>query len=389
MSARTREAIRYSLTVFLVVRVGLFLLGAATVSIVPTDRPPVGVPGWPAAPLPDPHAGVHDVFTAWERFDALWFLRIAESGYADGDGSAVFFPLFPLLIRAVSQAIGGHPFAAALVISNVAFAVALCFLYLLTAEERSVETARTTVLLVAAGPASLFFYAPYTEPLFLLLAVVALRAARRRAWALAAGAAALAALTRNLGIVVPFALAVEAVHQRLEGRRGSLVPGLIAAAGGALGTAAYLAYWQVRAGDWLAPLQRQATWQRRFQPPWETIGDATWRALVFVGERYGGYYLLDWLLVVPFVAASVFVVMRYRPAYAVYVVGGLLIPLSYVFEPRPLMSMPRFVLPLFPAYWAIAEVLARLRVPRAATIGVCAALLGALTLLFVNWYYVF
>ncbi len=389
MTGRVREAVRYSLTVFLVVRLGLFLLGLATVAVVPTDRPPVGVPGWPAGSLPDPHPGLHDAFTAWERFDALWFLRIAESGYVDGDGSAAFFPLFPLLIRAMSWVIGGHPFAAAMVVANAAFAAALCVLYLFTAEERSEETARTTVLLVGAGPASLFFYAPYSEPLFLLLALVAFRAARHRSWVLAASAAALAALTRSVGIVVPAAIAVEAVHQRLERRGGSLVPGLAAAAVGALGTAAYLLYWQLKGGDWLAPLHQQANWLREFQPPWETLLDASSLALRYLGQANGGYYLIDWLLVAPLVAGAAYVAVKYRPAYAVYVLAGLLIPLSYVFEARPLMSTPRFVLPLFPAFWAIAEILGRLGVPRTAIVGVSAGLLGALTVLFVNWYYIF
>ena len=387
MNERTREAIRYSLTVFVVVRVGLFVLGLAAVEVVQPVEP-VGVPGWPAGALPDP--GLHNVFTAWERHDALWYLRIAESGYSPGDGSAAFFPLFPMSIRAVSWTLGGHPFAAAMLVSNLAFAAALCVLYLLTAEERSVDTARTTVLLVAAGPASLFFYAPYTEPLFLLFALVALRGARRGSWVVAGGAAALAALTRSIGLVVPAAIAVEAVQQRLEGRRrGSLVRGLSAAAAGAAGAATYLLYWQLKGDDWLAPLRQQATWQRRFQPPWETLFDATARAVRYLGEPNGGYWLIDWLLVVPVVAAAVYVVFRYRPAYAVFVIAGLLIPLSYVFEPRPLMSMPRFVLPLFPAFWAIAEAAGRLEIPREALVGVSAAMLGALTVLFVNWYYIF
>jgi hypothetical protein len=386
VTGRTREAIRYALTVFIVVRVALFLLGLMTVVVVPPITP-VDVPGWPAGPLPDP--GVHNVFTAWERFDALWFLRIADGGYVDGDGSAAFFPLFPMIVRAVSWSIGGHPFAAAMLVSNVAFAAALCILYLFTAEERSDETARRTVLLLGAGPASLFFYAPYTEPLFLVLALLAFRAARRGSWALAGGAAALAGATRSVGILVAGAIAVEAFQQRFEGRRGSLVRGLAAAVVGTLGLAAYLFYWQLKGDDWLAPLHQQATWQREFQPPWETLSDATVRAFGYLGQLNGGYWLIDWLLVVPILAAAVYVVARYRLAYAFYVVAGLLVPLSYVFEPRPLMSMPRFVLPLFPAFWALADISRRLRIPRTVLVGVSAALLGVLTLLFVNWYYIF
>jgi len=103
---QTREGIRYCLTVFLAVRVGLFVLGLAAVALIP-PLGPVSVPGWPAQPLPDP--GWHNVFTSFERMDALWFLRIASDGYRSGDGSAAFFPLYPVAIRVVSWAIGGHP----------------------------------------------------------------------------------------------------------------------------------------------------------------------------------------------------------------------------------------------------------------------------------------
>jgi hypothetical protein len=52
-------------------------------------------------------------------------------------------------------------------------------------------------------------------------------------------------------------------------------------------------------------------------------------------------------------------------------------------------SMPRFVLPLFPAFWVMAETLERRSVPRWAVAAVGAAGLGLLVPLFVNWYYIF
>jgi hypothetical protein len=53
------------------------------------------------------------------------------------------------------------------------------------------------------------------------------------------------------------------------------------------------------------------------------------------------------------------------------------------------MSMPRFVLTLFPAFWGLALGLERLHVPRAAALAVAAAGLGILSVLTVNWYYIF
>src|SRR5205814_2515404 len=100
---------------------------------------PVGVPGWPAHPIT---AGWSNLFTSFERFDALWYLRIGASGYRAHDGSAAFYPLFPLAVRAVSFVIGGHPLAAGLIVSNGAFLAALFVLYLLTRAVLPEDTAR-------------------------------------------------------------------------------------------------------------------------------------------------------------------------------------------------------------------------------------------------------
>ncbi|MGZ8635408.1 MAG: mannosyltransferase family protein [Actinomycetota bacterium] len=379
------EALRYCALVFLALRLLTFAIGLVAAGVVPPIEP-VGVPGWPAHPAPDP--GWHNLFTAWERFDALWFLRIADTGYRTDDGSAAFFPLYPLVVRAISFLLGGRPFGASVIVSNAAFVAALAVTYLLTAMELGERRARTTIVLLAFFPTSFFFLMPYSEALFLLLAVTALWSARRGRWALAGVAGALAGLTRSIGIVLAPAIAVEALHRREEGR-GPAWPGLLAAGATGLGTLAYLGWWQVKAGDWLTPITRQENWERVFSWPWVTLWDATRFAFRYVGDTNGGYWLIDWLIVMPVLVAAGFALARYRPVYGVYVLGGLLLPLMFVFADRPLMSMPRFVLPLIPAFWAAAEVADRFRVPRWTLAALGAAGLGVLSVLTVNWYYIF
>jgi hypothetical protein len=382
---RLRDAVRYCAVVFLALRALTFAVGVVAVGLVPA-LDPVGVPGWPADPAPE--AGWHNLFTAWERFDALWFLRIAEEGYRVDDGSAAFFPLFPLTVRAVSFVAGGHPFGAAVVVSNLAFLAALVVTYLLTELEHGERRARTTVVLLAFFPTSYFFLMPYSESLFLLLAVATFWFARRGRWVGAGIAGALAALTRGVGIALAPALAIEALHRRAEGN-GPAWPGMLAAVATAGGTIAYLGSWQLRAGDSLAPFDTQQNWERVFSWPSASLWHATRTAFRYVGESNGGYWLLDWLIVVPFLAAAGYALVRYRPSYGVYVLVALLIPLSFVFPDRTLMSMPRFVLVVFPAFWAAAEVAERRRVPAwaLATVGACG--IGLLSVLTVNWYYVF
>ena len=391
---RIRRGLRYCLLVFLCVRVGLSVLALVAVALLPHPSaigegagipPPVDVPGW-LAPTITP--GWHNLITAWERFDALWFLRIATAGYVDGDGSAAFFPLYPMLIRVASPILGGHPLAAGILISNVAFLGALAVLYFLTSSEFDERTARRTVLYLAVFPTAYFLLAPYSESLFLLLVVTSLWSARRRKWALAGVTGALAAATRNVGVLLILPLAVEAFLQHRE-RGDLLVPRLLWSGAVAVGTIAYLGFWQAFGGDVLAPLHQQATWQREATFPLVTGVSGTREAFKWIGIYPGGYHLLDWLLVVPAIAAAVWVTIRSRPTFAVYTWASLLAPLSLVFAPRPFMSLPRFLLAVFPLFWATAVWAGRRAGVHEAVVAVSAAALGVMTVLFVNWYFVF
>lgn len=383
---RIRRGIRYCLWVFLGMRVGLSLLALAGIALLPS-LDPVGVQGWPAH---ETTQGWHNLFTAWERFDALWFLRIADSGYYLSDQSAVFYPGYPLAIRFVSTILGGHPLAAGLLISHLATFGSFLLLYFLTASELNERVARRTVLYLAIFPTSFFLLAPYSESLFLFLVLAALWAARRGRWELAGLAGIGASATRNIGVLLMLPLGVEAVHRFLARRDSSeLARGLLWAALAAGGTVAYLIFSQQFFGDWRAPLEQQQNWQRNLYFPVGTLLAGTREAFRFIGVYPGGYHLLDWLIVVPALVAAGWVALRTRPIFAVYTVASLLAPLSYAFLPRPFMSIPRFLLPLFPLLWALAVWAERRRGVHEGFLAVSGALLGVMLVLFVNWYYIF
>jgi Mannosyltransferase (PIG-V) len=392
------SGLRYCFTVFIVVRVVLAVLALIAVGVLPhvpvggATTPggaipgPVGVPGWPAHAI---GPGWENVFTVWERFDALWFLRIAQDGYAVGDGSAAFFPLFPMLVRVVSVPIGGHPLAAGLIVSNLASLGSLILLYGLTREELSERAARSSVLFASLFPTAFFFVSPYSESLFLLLAVGCLWAARRGRWWVAGMAGALAALTRNIGVLLVLPLAVEAAHHLWVRRPRRFDPRALWALAPVVGLGLYLWFWQRLSGDWLAPLHQQAGWQRDPSAPWATLGAATKDAWEFLGIYPGGYHLLDLVVAVPVLLGAIAVAAWFRPTFAVYTWAGILAPLAFIFADRPLMSFPRFALPLFPVYWAFARWTDRSRLRREVLIGASAGLMGLLFVLFANWYYVF
>ncbi len=379
---RLRDGFRHSLLVFLGVRGGLFLLSLlGTTLIEPRSNPPLPVvPGWAIAPVT---AGWHNLANALERQDAAWYLRIATHGYARGDGSAAFFPLYPLAIRAVAWLPGVGPLGAALVVSNLSFLAALVMLNGLTRlEGMSRSTAHRTTLFIAIFPTAFFFLAPYSEATFLSLSISCFWFARRDRWAIASLVGALAALTRSIGVLLIPALAVEVLARSPRGR--ALGPRLLAATGVGLGPLLYFTYWGIRFGDFWAPFRAQERWGRDPTFPLATVEDA-----LRLAARLGTYWLAD-VLVVGIVVAAVLAGIRWlRPSYLTYALASLLLPLSDPLPGRPLLSMPRFVVVIFPAFWVIARAVERRRLPESVVTGTFAAGYGILALLFVNWWHVF
>jgi hypothetical protein len=380
------RALRYSALVYAAVRTGLFLVGLVATGLLPRSQP-IDVPGWPAT---DPSQSWHHVFTAWERWDALWYLRIASDGYAPDDPSAAFFPLYPLLSRAAGIVLGDHWLLGAYVVSNLALVAALTVFYRLTALELSDALARRAVLYLAVFPTAFFLYAPYSESLFLALSVGCLYAARRSSWLLAGYLGAMASLTRSTGLLLVLPLAVEAVLQlRATRRPAQLVMGLLASASVPLGTLACFLYWRGFAGDWRRPLDVQgAVWSREKAWPFETLLAGGREGVRYFGTYPGGYHTVDLVLVLVALAAGVWVARRARLTYAVYYWASLLFPMTLVFGGRPLLSLPRFLLVMVPLFWALARLAERWRV-HDLVLAACALGLGLCSVLFVGWHPMF
>src|SRR5918994_1263416 len=79
------------------------------------------------------------------RWDSVWYLRIADSGYGDSAPRAAFFPLYPLLVRVLATPFGASEAAllvAAYAISLAAFLAALFLLHRLTELEAAAGARR-------------------------------------------------------------------------------------------------------------------------------------------------------------------------------------------------------------------------------------------------------
>jgi Mannosyltransferase (PIG-V) len=352
--------------------------------------------------LTHPFSGFADtLLSPLARWDSAWYLDIAHSGY--GGPSSAFFPLYPVLVRgfAVVSAPGAL-LVSSYVVSLAALVGALYLLHRLVALElRSTEVARDTVLMLALFPGALWLGAPYSESLFLLLSVGAFYAARTDRWAWAGGCAALASATRSAGIVllVPLVLLWWGSAER---RWRDLAWIALAP----LGLIVYSVYLAASIGDGFAYLHLQEVWFRSFAGPLGAVPDgavAAWdglrqilsgqRAHVYFTEAGGDPMAAAWHNVELFafmllgLVAVVGVVRRLPRAYGAYVVAALVLPLSFPVGPQPLMSLPRFLVVLFPLFMWLALVCRTPRRRRIAFVLLSAGLV-AFTARYATWHWV-
>ncbi len=344
------------------------------------------------------------VLSPLARWDAVWYLRIADDGYAGSDYRAAFFPLYPLLVHAVGWLGGGSNGArliAASAVSLAAFLAALALLARLVSLELGRELAAPTLLLLAVFPGALWFGTPYSESLFLLCAVGAFLAARTEHWALAGLAGGAAAATRSAGLLLALPLVIlwwQSRPRRLADAAWLL---LVPA-----GIAAYAA-WLAAFGDGANFIAGQGdAWYRELKFPLVGAWDAfvaAWdgarqllsgsRTPVYFDRaagdpfRIGAINLMLFGFLVFGLWACVGVLRRLPLAYGAWVAASLLLPLTFPVTPQPLMSLPRFLAVLFPIFMWLALVCERRRATERA-LAVSALGLGLFTAQFATWHWI-
>jgi hypothetical protein len=341
---------RYVLIVFITVRI---LASAAAV---------IGVSGIRNEPIPKvpgyekPIYGLDYEMTAgvWERADALWYISIAKFGYEGKKSRSVFMPLYPIMIRTVTNITGLPWLSSALLISNLFFIFALYFVYKLAEIEKGEEIARRAIWYQALFPGSLFFLAPYTESVFLALAAGSFYAAKQKKWWIAGIAGAFLSAARNIGGIIIIPLAMEFLRQRKDKEPVQwkhagwlmVIP---------VGLLSYMFYWWLANSNPLTFVQAQNHWARSFSFPLVTIGMGIQQAYYYFHNYPGAVYLLEAASIIIMLALGAFSFATLPASYGAFIFLGLLPALMAPFPGRALMSCMRFSAVLFPAFIVLAD----------------------------------
>lgn len=310
-------------------RVLLFIFGSRSFQIFENKR----TPGW---------FGWVDL---WNRWDADQYLKLAQFGYTNtGAWKAWFYPLYPWCVRFVAL-IAGNYLVSALIVSFVALVAAAILLRRITLLDFSSDVALRSVWFFLIFPTAFFLHAPYTESLFLALAMSSIFAARKDRWWLAGTLGALSWATRANGIIIIPTLAVEAGCQFWKTKRWdwrwlwiALVP---------LGFALYLLLnWHVTGDPFNAFRQRKPMFFTEFTWPWTGMHGAfnimlEWKPTQ--AEMIGTQEFVFALIGLICVIVSWF---KLPPIYATWMTGNWLLFVSVTF----LQSMPRYTLNMFPIF---------------------------------------
>ncbi len=332
-----------------------------------------------ARPLASSVARVHQGLLGW---DAGWYEAVARHGYAGaGHSSLRFFPLVPLLARAVSSVPGVGVGVALVVVANLSAFVAVALLAVLARRETGdAALARRAAWLMCLAPAAFTQVMGYAEGTFLALSVGTMVALRARAWWWAAALGVAAGATRPLGVLLVVPAAVEGLRGLRSAPPARRAGRLAAVAGPAVGLAAFLGWVGWRYGDFLAPLkvQQQGTLRGAVADPLRTLAhDAS---LLVHGQHLGSALHLLWVMLA--LALWVVTVLRWPAAYSAY--AGVV--LAVVLTGSNLDGFERYALSAFPLVLAGATLTSGPKVERTVLTLAAAGLLGYSVLALTNLY---
>ncbi|MFI6809478.1 mannosyltransferase family protein [Streptomyces luteogriseus] len=310
------------------------------------------------------------------RWDALWYVRVAELGYgyevrlANGDvhSNLAFFPLLPWLERLVaavsplSYADGGF------LVSLVSSLAAAWGIFAVADRVYGRRAGVCAVLLWAVLPVGIVQSMAYSESLFTALAAWSLYAVLTGRWVTAGTLALFAGLTRPVGLAVVAAVWVAAVVSfARDGRAAGAweparrVLGMVLAP---LGTAGYVLWVGHHTGKGpLGYLDVQAGWRNGF--------DGGWAFARFVADKFTSFpAALAGVGLIVGVASVVWLYVtgvRQRQPLPLLVYTGVVTALALCASSY-FGSKPRLLLPAFPLLLPLALALAGARIRRSAAV---------------------
>lgn len=327
----------------------------------------------------------------YAKFDSGWYLAIIEWGYGkpppDGKPSNhAFFPLYPTTAKVLHDTFAMDGFHAGLVVTYVCLFLAMSLFYREGVQRLGENDARASVAFLLLFPTAFFLAAVYAESMFLLFALLAFRDARAGSPGKTALWGVLLGLTRASALAVAPALFLAALERRSPD--GRLRWGRAVLAGAV--PAATVLVWIIGIGRVYGEpglfFRSMQGWHRATS---SLEGIGAW--FLSMGLRFKHLswerdpsLALDYGAALLFAAVAVYQLLRKRWSDAAWTGGAIVLPMTTGLSG----GMPRFLLVVYPVYFALAEGSRGRPGFRLGWWIVSGALLLAAAARFVNWHWV-
>lgn len=287
------------------------------------------------------------------------FLGVAAHGYPHSlakpppPSGLAFFPLYPMLLRAVHRATGMSFIRAGVTISLLATALAMMVAWLTVERVTDQHTASRTVVLLSFFPWGFVFSMTYADCLVLLLSAICLLALLDEQWITAGLAALLAGMAGFSGamLLLPCAWAAGKGFRRY-GSEALFAPFLAP-----LGAVGFFFYLRIRTGNPLAAFKGQRaglTYSGIALHP-----GSAWKTLTaLLSHPTAHLNALTSVLAILLVAGAVVLMVQWRPPVILWLYAAPILVVGLWFN--TFLSFPRLAMLAFPVFIAAAR---RLRGP--------------------------
>jgi Gpi18-like mannosyltransferase len=332
--------------------------------------------------------GLPQSLYSWANFDGVHYLTIAEKGYVGTALIQAFFPLFPLLVRAVNTLIGNFIITGLFLNTLFSFLLLISFRKLLEIDYDK-QTAWLGTLALFLFPTAFYFQAFYTESLFLWLVISSFYFARKRKWWLASLFIGLASATRIVGILLVPAILIELFSQYESKTFRLWWKHSLAILLGGIGFLSYALYLWKEFGHPLFFMQVQSEFGSGRQETVVLFPQVVWRYIKIL-KTYRPFGLMYVTFVQEFVVAilGLLALMRswftVRKSYVVFSTLAFLVPtITGNFS-----SMPRYVLTSFALFVLVGQILNKSKLAQVIYFTLSTLLLVFNTILFIQGYWV-
>lgn len=310
--------------------------------------------------FPQSRAAILNVWELWNVWDAPHYISIASSGYqtvGDAANFLAFLPALPLSIFISKLIFQTNYLISGYIVSFIITILLAVMLYKLALMDYPKKIATLAVLMLFIFPTSFFLHIPYAESLLALMAVAAFYFVRKKYYWMSFLCIGIATATKIMGLALIPAIFLEILvfdrenlnSKNILNKLPFLFFGLILSVSGFL---IYLSINYFLWGDfWYFTVIQKQHWFENFSP----LGQGLVAAYHSLFWRSGiEKIMLGYAQIIAFTFAlfmSVYVLFKVRISYGIFMLIGLFSSYSMSFW----MSMPRFIIALFPMYIVIAS----------------------------------